>query len=287
MNPVLITECPRDAMQGLNSFIPTDTKKAYLNALLDCGFDTLDFGSFVSPKAIPQMRDTPEVLGGLKPSTTKLLAIVANERGAIEASSHERIHFLGYPFSVSPTFQLRNTNVDIDASLSRVETIQNLCLKTGKEAMIYISMAFGNPYGDEWHPDLVTRWCERLHTEIGIRHVALSDTIGVSTPESILTLFKTVLSELPHVHTGAHLHTTPETWEEKLEAAYTAGCRRFDGAIKGYGGCPMAKDDLTGNMPTDRMNDWFTLNGIKTGVNQIQFEKAVTEASALFSAFAN
>ena len=287
METVSITECPRDAMQGLHTFIPTEEKVNYLNLLLRCGFDRLDFGSFVSPKAIPQLRDTREVLERLDASQTRLLAIVANERGAQEAASFDRIHFLGYPFSVSEEFQRRNTNASIDASLVRVEAIQKLCAKTSKEAIIYVSMAFGNPYGEEWHPDIVTHWTERLHRELGIQHIALSDTIGVSTPESIRPLFATVLGELPNASIGAHLHTTPHSWQEKIEAAWESGCRNYDGAIKGFGGCPMAKDELTGNMPTDNVIAWFEARGIQHGTNLEVFSDAVNYASSMFSRYAN
>jgi hydroxymethylglutaryl-CoA lyase len=286
MPTVTLVECPRDAMQGIHEFIPTETKINYLNHLLGCGFNTLDFGSFVSPKAIPQLRDTAEVLDGLhEGSSTRLLAIVANERGALEAASFDRISFLGYPFSVSETFQQRNTNASIDESLKRVEAIQKTCIKHGKEPVIYLSMAFGNPYGDLWHPDLVTHWALRIHNEIGINCLALSDTIGSSQPESITDLFSTILREIPDATIGAHLHTTPDTWEEKVSSAYTAGCRRFDGAIKGFGGCPMAADSLTGNMPMEKMIDWFQQHHITTGIHNENLSEAVTQASALFAEF--
>ena len=281
---VKLIECPRDAMQGLHDFIPTSTKIEYINALLRVGFDTLDFGSFVSPKAIPQMRDTAEVIEQLEASPTKLLAIVANERGAEDACRFERIQYLGYPFSVSEEFQKRNTNASIDASLARAEAIQNLCVKHNKEAVFYLSMAFGNPYGETWHPDLVTHWCLRLHTELGINILALSDTIGVSNPAIIRDLFTTVLAELPKAEIGAHLHTTPDRWEEKVDAAWHAGCRRFDGALKGFGGCPMAADDLTGNMPTEKMVEWFAERGIKTGVSMPAFDRALSHSARVVTA---
>lgn len=284
MSEVKIIECPRDAMQGIHNFIPTELKVDYLNALLEVGFDTLDFGSFVSPKAIPQMRDTAEVLGQLTQNTsTKLLSIVANARGAEDAVKFERIRYLGYPFSISEEFQKRNTNSSIEESFQRVETIQNLCLKHSKTAVIYISMAFGNPYGEKWHPDIATEWCLRLKNELGIELIALSDTIGVSTPKIITELFEAMLSELDDLEIGAHLHTTPDTWEEKIIAAYTAGCRRFDGALKGYGGCPMAKDDLTGNMPTERMLEWFEKQNISTGIKAKPLEEAMAMSSQVFN----
>ena len=277
MTDLQITECPRDAMQGLHDFIPTEIKINYINQLLKVGFDTIDFGSFVSPKAIPQMKDTAKVLRGLDLSVAKsrLLAIVANERGAKDASFYDEIHFLGYPFSVSETFQKRNTNASIDQSLGRLEKIVDICSKTHKELVVYLSMGFGNPYGDLWSPDIVAKWSERLNKELGITHLALSDTIGASTPETISPLFSTLIPELPQVNFGAHLHSTPSTVEEKVEAAYLSGCRKFDGALKGFGGCPMAKDDLTGNMPTDQMLQWFKTNDIETGLNLNELEQSL------------
>jgi len=245
-------------MQGLKEFIPTKTKAEYINQLLKVGFDTLDFGSFVSPKAIPQMRDTADVLSklDLSETETKLLAIVANKRGANDACQFGEIDILGYPFSVSETFQLRNTNATIEESLGRVEEIQNLCLKNNKTMLVYLSMGFGNPYGDEWNVDIVAKWTEKL-SDMGITILQLSDTIGVSSPESIDYLFSNLIKKYPQIEFGAHLHTTPNTWQSKIEAAYKAGCIRYDGALRGYGGCPMAKDDLTGNMPTENMAWYF------------------------------
>lgn len=280
---VKLIECPRDAMQGIEAFIPTSTKVDYINSLLRVGFNTIDFGSFVSPKAIPQMKDTAEVLDQLEPSESKLLAIVANERGALQAVEFERIDYLGYPFSVSEEFQKRNTNASIEDSMHRAEAIQNLCVKHNKKAVFYLSMAFGNPYGEKWHPDLVTAWCERLHKELGVDILALSDTIGSSTPETINELFSTVLAELPKAEIGAHLHTTPDRWEEKVAAAYSAGCRRFDGALKGYGGCPMAADVLTGNMPTEQMVRWFKDRNMATGLDDDAFQAALVKSATVFS----
>lgn len=282
MENVKITECPRDAMQGLHDFIPTEQKIGYINTLLTCGFDTIDFGSFVSPKAIPQMRDTALVLDGLNDSTSKLLAIVANERGANDAAAFERINYLGYPFSVSEEFQKRNTNATIDESFERVERIQEIATKSNKELVLYLSMGFGNPYGEEWHPDLVTAWCEKLYTKLDVKIQALSDTIGAGTPDIVSSLFETLIPSLKNVAFGAHLHTVPENATQLVEAAYTAGCRRFDGAIKGFGGCPMAKDDLTGNMPTERMLGWFNDNQIDTGVDATRFEASIIEALKVF-----
>jgi hydroxymethylglutaryl-CoA lyase len=249
-----LTECPRDAMQGWEDFIPTETKVRYLQALLAVGFDTLDFGSFVSPKAIPQLRDTAEVLAGLdlRASRTSLLAIVANARGAEEACRHEPIRFLGFPFSVSEEFQRRNTNASIAESLERVREIRSLASAAGKEVLIYISMGFGNPYGEAWNPDLVVHWVQRL-AEDGIRRIALADTVGVSNPENIRALFSQLIPAVPEVTFGAHLHSHPSTWEEKIDAAYESGCRHFDLALKGIGGCPMANNDLVGNIATENV----------------------------------
>lgn len=281
---VFLTECPRDAMQGIKEWIPTETKAAYLNTLLKCGFDTLDFGSFVSPKAIPQLSDTREVLSKLElaENPTRLLAIVANDRGAQEAVHYDEITFLGYPFSISETFQQRNTNASIQESLKRVESIQNACIKADKGLVLYISMGFGNPYGDAWNPELVAEWSDKLHSLFRIRRLALSDTIGAATPEAVHSLFSTVIPQLPEVTFGAHLHTVREAACALTKAAYEAGCRHFDGAIKGYGGCPMAKDDLTGNMPTEIMLDCFSEQGIATGIDEPHFAQAMLASSAVF-----
>ncbi|MDB2657286.1 hydroxymethylglutaryl-CoA lyase [Crocinitomicaceae bacterium] len=282
MQKLKLIECPRDAMQGLHDFIPTEVKIDYINGLLECGFDTIDFGSFVSPKAIPQMRDTAEVLEGLNSSDSKLLAIIANERGANDAASHERIQYLGYPFSVSEEFQKRNTNATIDESFSRVEGIREIAMKSNKELVLYLSMGFGNPYGEEWHPDIVAKWSEKLYKELDVKILALSDTIGVANPEIVDSLFSTLIQELPEVEFGAHLHTTPENAKNLVRAAYEAGCRRFDGAIKGFGGCPMAKDDLTGNMPTEAMIAWFDANNIETGIQSNSFVNSMQKAVQVF-----
>jgi hydroxymethylglutaryl-CoA lyase len=249
-----IIECPRDAWQGYHPFISTEKKAAYLNQLLKVGFDTLDFGSFVSPKAMPQVSDTSAVIDKLdfENSKTKLLAIVANERGAAQACGFEEINCLGYPFSVSETFQLRNTNATIADSLERTKAIAEQCGKAGKELVIYISMGFGNPYGDVWSPEIVLHWIEKLG-ELGVRTFSLSDTVGVAQTTAIESLFSTLIPQYPTFEFGAHFHTTPDTWREKTTAAYSSGCRRFDGAILGYGGCPMAQDDLVGNMPTEKL----------------------------------
>lgn len=284
MEKLKIIECPRDAMQGIKSFIPTTTKIKYINQLLKVGFDTVDFGSFVSPKAIPQMRDTAEVLEQLELDKTnsKLLAIVANERGAQDASSFEEINYLGYPFSVSETFQQRNTNASIEDSVNRLDKIVSIAANKNKELVVYLSMGFGNPYGDEWSPEIVISWAEKLNDRFGIKIVALSDTIGVAEPGIITSLFNTLIPGLPSVEFGAHLHTTPDTYHEKVKAAYDAGCRRFDGALKGFGGCPMAKDDLTGNMPTEKMIDWFSEHHIETGLNKTALENALQQSNYVF-----
>jgi hydroxymethylglutaryl-CoA lyase len=268
-------------MQGRHDFIPTETKAAYLQELLACGFDSLDFGSFVSPKAIPQMRDTAEVLAklDLSETATKLLAIVANRRGAEAALSHPEIHYLGYPFSVSETFQLRNTNATLAESVDRVKQIQELTVAAGKEMVVYLSMGFGNPYGDPWNVEVVEQWVSRL-AELDIRIFQLSDTIGVSAPASISYLFSSLIPRYPDLEIGAHLHTTPDSWEEKIAAAAAAGCRRYDGAIRGFGGCPMAKDDLTGNMPTEHLFEHFGFEA--TGVGEEAFRRAMAASTVVF-----
>jgi hydroxymethylglutaryl-CoA lyase len=284
MENLKIIECPRDAMQGITEFIPTTTKINYINELLKVGFDTIDFGSFVSPKAIPQMKDTASVLEKLDLSKTqsKLLSIVANERGAQDASKFEEIDYLGYPFSISETFQQRNTNTSIEGSLSRLETIHDIAQKSNKKLVVYLSMGFGNPYGDPWDTETVLKWASRLNKDMGIDILSLSDTIGVSEPGTITSIMNGILPELPNAEIGVHLHTTPETYHEKIKAAYDAGCRRFDGAIRGFGGCPMAKDDLVGNMPTEKMIQWFDENNIRTGLNLRALQKAIQKSIYVF-----
>lgn len=278
-----LIECPRDAMQGIHDFIPTEKKVAYINSILKCGFDTVDFGSFVSPKAIPQMIDTAHVLEQLDLSKTKskLLAIVANVRGAEDAVEFEEISYLGFPFSISETFQQRNANASISESLTRVEEINDLCVRNKKELVVYVSMAFGNPYGDEWSSDVAITWTKRL-AQMGIKIIALSDTIGVSNPENIKVLFSKLIPEFPGVEIGAHLHTTPTTWEEKIQAAHLAGCKRFDSAIKGYGGCPMATDKLTGNMPTENLLHYFNKHNVVTGIDENAFAEAMQLSGTTF-----
>jgi hydroxymethylglutaryl-CoA lyase len=280
-----LIECPRDAMQGLHDFIPTETKVAYVNQLLKVGFDTLDFGSFVSPKAIPQMRDTAEVLAqlDLSQTRTRLLAIVANQRGAEEACQYPEIQFLGYPFSISETFQLRNTNATIAESVERTAAIQELCVKHGKELVLYISMGFGNPYGDPWNVEIVQRWVDTL-VPFGIRIFSLSDTIGCSNPENIQYLFGHLIPAYPNAEFGAHLHTQPHNWREKIEAAWDSGCRRYDGALRGYGGCPMAKDDLTGNMATENLLYFFDEQHADLGIDRAAFGRSLGMVGSVFPA---
>jgi hydroxymethylglutaryl-CoA lyase len=280
---VKMIECPRDAMQGLPEFIPTKKKAAYINKLLKVGFHTIDFGSFVSPKAIPQMRDTAAVLEQLElgSSSPKLLAIVANERGARDAAQFPQISYMGYPFSISETFQLRNTNATIEESLERVKAIYDIATRAGKELVVYISMGFGNPYGDEWNVEIVQKWAEKL-VELGIRILSLSDTIGVANPASIKYLFSNLIPRFPEIEFGAHLHTEPKNWEEKVEAAYFSGCLRFDSAIKGYGGCPMAKDDLTGNMATENVFSFLEKHDIPNRVDREELLEAIELAASVF-----
>jgi len=280
---ISLIECPRDAMQGWKEFIPTEQKIDYLNALLRVGFDVLDFGSFVSPKAIPQLADTKEVIPKLQlsGSRTKLLAIIANTRGAQEAVAYDEIRYLGFPFSISETFQLRNTNKTIAESLTQVEEIQDLCVQSGKELVIYISMGFGNPYGDEYSAEVALKWVRRL-SGLGIRTIAMSDTVGVAQPETIRYIFSQLIPEYPEVAIGAHFHSNPQSWEEKIETAYENGCLRFDSAMKGIGGCPMAEDELVGNIATENMLSWCEKKGIATGIDHEAFYEALNKAAVLF-----
>ena len=283
MSSVKIIECPRDAMQGIKSFIPTELKVRYLQALLGCGFDTLDFGSFVSPRAIPQMADTAQVLNGLDLSETKtkLLAIVANLRGAESTLGFEAIEFIGYPFSISENFQMRNTHKTIEESMVVLSDILSLANEHGVKVVTYLSMGFGNPYGDPWSPEIVAQWTETL-VGMGCKIISLSDTVGAASPEVISELFNGVIPQFPEVEFGAHLHTAPHSWREKVDAAYRAGCRRFDGAIQGFGGCPMAKDELTGNMPTEKLLSYCAQQKIDHGVHLARFESAFNKASDIF-----
>ena len=281
---VKIIECPRDAMQGIKSFIPTSQKAQYLQSLLRVGFDTLDVGSFVSPKAIPQMQDTAAVLSllDLSKTRTKMLAIVANVRGANTAAAFEEIDFLGFPFSISENFQMRNTHKTITESQEILKDILEIADQHHKKVVVYLSMAFGNPYGDPWNVDIVGEWIDRLH-KMGVQILSLSDTIGTSKGSSISYLFSNLIPAYPSVEFGAHLHTHPASWHEKVEAAFEAGCMRFDGAIQGFGGCPMAKDELTGNMPTEKLLSYFNTHKIQTNIDTLAFESAHNAASALFS----
>jgi hydroxymethylglutaryl-CoA lyase len=283
MEPIKIIECPRDAMQGIKPFIPTDKKVAYIQSLLRVGFDSIDFGSFVSPRAIPQMQDTAAVLAqlDLSQTTSKLLAIIANTKGAKIASKHNEIQYLGFPFSISENFQMRNTHKTIAESLVALEEILEIADKSNKEVVAYLSMGFGNPYGDPWNVEIVGDWTEKL-SNMGVKILSLSDTVGSSTPDVISYLFSNLILQYPEIEFGAHLHTTPDKW---FDAAYRAGCRRYDGAIQGFGGCPMAKDDLTGNMPTEKLLSYFTAKKENTNLNPLSFESAYNEASKLFGEF--
>jgi hydroxymethylglutaryl-CoA lyase len=283
--PVLI-ECPRDAMQGIKEMIPAENKIRYINAILEVGFDVIDFGSFVSPKVIPQMSDTIAVLKkiALKNSKSKLLAIVANKRGAEDAVVFDEISYLGFPFSISETFQKRNTNSTISQSLITVEAIKNLCDKHEKELVIYISMGFGNPYGDPWNAEIAAAWINEI-VEREIKIISLADTVGIAKPETIEYIFKNIVPEFRHIEFGAHLHTTRNEWKEKVEAAYKQGCRRFDGALRGYGGCPMASDELVGNMPTEFLINYFSEKGETPQLNQQALLNALQIADELFSKY--
>jgi len=286
MEAIKIIECPRDAMQGIKTFIPTARKVAYIQSLLRVGFDTIDFGSFVSPKAIPQMQDTAEVLAQLDLSQTrsKLLAIIANTQGAVAASQYQPIQYLGFPFSISENFQMRNTHKTISESLITLQEILEIADKSDKEVITYLSMGFGNPYGDPWSLEIVGEWIEKL-SNMGAKIVSLSDTVGSSTPDVIQYLFSHLIPKYPKIEFGAHLHTTPDKWFEKIDAAYNSGCRRFDGAIQGFGGCPMAKDVLTGNMPTEKLVSYFTSKKENTNISAMSFESAYNEASKLFGSY--
>jgi hydroxymethylglutaryl-CoA lyase len=280
---IKITECPRDAMQGLHDFVPTDIKAAYINLLLRVGFDTIDFGSFVSAKAIPQLQDTPEVLKKLDMSSTKskLLAIIANYRGAEDAVKHEEITYLGYPFSISETFQLRNTNTTLPQAFDNVKRIKELCQSTNKQLLVYLSMGFGNPYGDEWNTGIIEQWTEQL-THEGINNIALADTIGIAEAEQIGSIYPDLCNKFPETEFGIHLHSTPDTWQPKIEAAYKSGCKRFDVALKGYGGCPMAADDLTGNIATENLIAYLQSQNEPLELNLAKFREAMDYSAKVF-----
>ena len=280
---IKITECPRDAMQGIHDFIPTNVKAQYINLLLQVGFDTIDFGSFVSPKAIPQLQDTADVLKKLDLTNTKskLLAIIANYRGAEDAVKYEEIFYLGYPFSISETFQLRNTNSTIEQAFETLRRINELCYKNNKQLLVYLSMGFGNPYGDEWNTNIIEYWAEKIIGE-GIKHIALADTIGIADAEQIGNIYPNLCRLFPGIEFGIHLHSTPDTWQPKIAAAYQSGCKRFDTALKGYGGCPMAKDDLTGNIATEKLLAYLKTQNKPTGLNMGKFQEAMEYSERIF-----
>ena len=283
---VKIIECPRDAMQGIRTFIPTPDKISYLKSLLLVGFDTIDIGSFVSPKSIPQMADTADVLNAITgfPTQSKLLVIVANLRGAEEALSFSKVDYLGFPFSISENFQMRNTHKSIEESVVVLSQILKLTAQAGKKVVVYLSMGFGNPYGDTWSLEIVSEWIAKL-TQMGVKIISLSDTVGVATPNSVTLLFKHLIALYPDIEFGAHFHTRPSEWYDKIEAAYTAGCRRFDGAIMGIGGCPMAMDHLTGNMPTEKLVSFFTKAKAEINVAPHRFERAYNAALEIFKPY--
>lgn len=283
MQEIKLIECPRDAMQGWKYFIPTEKKIEYINSLLQVGFDTIDFGSFVSPKVVPQMADTKEVVKQLRveSSKSKLLAIVANGRGAEDAMFFSEIYYLGFPFSISPTFQQRNTNSSIEESLARVEEIQNLCLKNNKQLVIYLSMGFGNPYGDEYNEEILLKWADEM-VKREIKIISLADTVGLATPEQISFALNSLIPKYPETTIGVHLHSTPNNWKEKLSAAVEAGCKRFDGALKGIGGCPMAQNDLVGNMDTELTISYLEEKGLTSGLNKDALQKSLQLASEIF-----
>ena len=281
MNPIKLIECPRDAMQGWKDFIPTETKIEYINKLLEVGFDTIDVGSFVSPKAIPQMADTALVLPKLKMSDSKLLAIIANARGAEDAVQYDEITYLGFPFSISETFQLKNTNSTITDSLKTVESIQQLCVQHKKEMVVYISMGFGNPYGDEYSSEIAIDWVEKL-SSLGVKIFSMSDTVGVSNPDNISTIFSHLIKSFPSLEFGAHFHSTKETALEKIDAAFANQCIRFDSALNGIGGCPMAQNDLVGNLATEQVIGYFEQKNIELNLNKIALGEAMIMASGIF-----
>ncbi len=281
---IKLIECPRDAMQGLHDFVPTALKVAYINLLLQVGFDTIDFGSFVSPKAIPQLRDTEEVLGSLDMSATntKLLAIVANLRGVVDAVQHQPINYLGFPFSISETFQQRNTNTSIAQSLQTVEEMLTLCDKHQKTAVVYLSMGFGNPYGDEWNIEILQKWAGELVSR-GVKILSLSDTTGIATPEQIKSILPILVNKYPQAEIGLHLHSTPADRLAKIEAAYASGCIRFDSALKGFGGCPMATDNLTGNMATEDVIAFLNSKGENLGLDLAKWQEAMLFSGKIFN----
>jgi hydroxymethylglutaryl-CoA lyase len=286
MSLIKVVECPRDAMQGIKNWIPTKDKISYIQSILSVGFDIVDFGSFVSPRAVPQMKDTHYVIENLDLSSTKskLLAIVANLRGAKDACSYSQISYLGYPFSISENFQMRNTNKSIEESISELSKIIELANKNKKEVVVYLSMGFGNPYGDQWNYEIVEKWIDLLYY-MNIKTISISDTIGAAKSEDIKTVFSNTVIKYPTIEFGAHFHTKPNEWYEKIDTAYRAGCKRFDSAIQGYGGCPMARDELTGNFPTEKLITYFNSKKIPLNINTLHFESSFNESTKLFSRY--
>jgi hydroxymethylglutaryl-CoA lyase len=283
---VKIIECPRDAMQSIKTFIPTLSKLSYLQTVVDVGFDVVDIGSFVSPKAIPQLSDTSIIIDkiDLSKSISKLLVIVANIKGALKASEFDKVTYLGYPFSISENFQMRNTNKTINDSENELKEIISIANSSNKKVVVYLSMCFGNPYGDPWNLNIVNHWVYKL-SKMGVKIISLSDTIGTSNPESIKSIFNSVLKNHSDIEFGAHLHSDPNTWHEKIQSAYEAGCRRFDGAIKGFGGCPMASDEMVGNMPTEKIISFLNANKVSYNVNPIRFESCHNQSIELFNKY--
>ena len=286
MSSIKIVECSRDAMQGIKQWIPSKIKLDYLQSVLSVGFDVVDFGSFVSKRAIPQMSDSAFIIDNLDLSNTKskLLAIVANERGALDACSHSSLSFLGFPFSISEIFQMRNTNKNINESFEELKRIKDIAEKNNKKLIVYLSMGFGNPYGEPWNYQIVEKWIEKL-SSLKIEIISLSDTIGTADPDDIHNIFSNLIPNYIHIEFGAHFHTKPDEWFKKIDSAYNAGCRRFDGAIQGFGGCPMAKDELTGNLPTEKVISYFNSINKKTNINSLNFESCYNHALRLFNDF--
>jgi len=286
MSSIKIVECPRDAMQGIKQWIPSEIKLDYLQSVLSVGFDVVDFGSFVSKRAIPQMSDSAYIIDQLDLSntTSKLLAIVANERGALEACSHSSLSFLGFPFSISEIFQMRNTNKSISESFEELKKIKTISEKYSKNLVVYLSMGFGNPYGEPWNYEIVEKWIDKL-SDLKIQVISLSDTIGTAVPDDIFNIFSNIIPRYTQVEFGAHFHTRPDDWFKKIDSAYRAGCKRFDGAIQGFGGCPMAKDELTGNLPTEKLISYFNSINNKPNINSLNFESCYNHALRLFNDF--
>ena len=286
MSSIKIVECPRDAMQGIKQWIPSEIKLDYLQSVLSVGFDVVDFGSFVSKRAIPQMSDSAYIIDQLDLSntTSKLLAIVANERGAFEACSHSSLSYLGFPFSISEIFQMRNTNKSINESFEELKKIKTISEKYSKNLVVYLSMGFGNPYGEPWNYEIVEKWIDKL-SDLKIQVISLSDTIGTAVPDDIFRIFSNIIPKYTQVEFGAHFHTKPDDWFKKIDSAYRAGCKRFDGAIQGFGGCPMAKDELTGNLPTEKLISYFNTLNKKTSINSLNFESCYNHALRLFNDF--